>query len=121
MCGKLRSMETKESPAVSCKKVVQERRAAAKRERNRLYYQTNQQKIIQKVQEQGREIGHSTNQCKHIGTSSEIAQTRVKEVEEEAHAKEQARRAKIREQTRERVRRYHEGKQKEQEPEEEKP
>lgn len=117
-------METKEeSPAISRKKAAQERRAAAKRERNRLQYQKNRQKRIEKVQERRREIRESTHQRKHTRRSvKEIAQkTRAQKVKEEARAKEQARRAKIREQTRERVRKHRERKQRQQEPEEQRP
>ena len=110
----LRSMETKEgSIVVSRKRAVQERRAAEKKERNRLNYQQNREKIIERVKERRRAIRESTTKrIKHTRrTVKEITQKKAaKQGRDEARAKDIARKAKIREQTRERVRKYRERK-----------
>lgn len=57
-------METKEgSIVVSRKRVAHERRAVEKKERNRLSYQQNQEKIIERVKERRRAIRESTTEC----------------------------------------------------------
>ena len=70
-CIELRSMETKEgSTAVSRKRAAQERRAAEKKERNRLNYQQNREKIIERVKERRRAIHESTTErIKHTKRS----------------------------------------------------
>jgi len=83
------------------------------RERNRLHYQKNRQKIIERVQERRQEKRESTaSQRKHTRrTVKELARKKTaKQVRDEARAKDLARKAKIREQTKERVRKYRERK-----------
>lgn len=73
-----------------CKEAVQERRAAEKKERNRLHCQQNQEKIIERVKERRREIRESTNErTKHTRrTVKGIMQKKaVKQGRDEAHAK----------------------------------
>ena len=108
-------METKETnPTVSRKKAAQQLREAEKRERNRLHYQKNKPKIIERVKERRQEQCESpANQLKHTRrTVKEITRkNNAKQVKYEARAKVQAKKEKIREQTRERVRKYRERKQ----------
>lgn len=82
--------DKKGSIAVSCKEAVQERRAAEKKERNRLHCQQNQEKISERVKERRREIHESTTErIKHTRhTVKEIMEKKaVKQGRDEAHAK----------------------------------
>ena len=63
-CIELRSMETKEgSIVVSRKRVAHEQRAVEKKERNRLSYQQNREKIIERVKKRRLAIRESTTEC----------------------------------------------------------
>lgn len=82
--------DRKGSIAVSCKEAVQERRAAEKKERNRLHCQQNQEKTIERIKERRREIRESTTErAKHTRrTVKEIMEKKaVKQGRDKAHAK----------------------------------
>ena len=91
----------------------EERKSAAKKERDRLYYQKNKEKKITQVKERRKQMRSKKSTqplTQHVAKKSE---RRDKETErrEASRTAAQERKEKIRQQTRERVRKYHEKKQ----------
>ena len=109
-------METKESnlnTGISRKKAAQEREAAARREKDRAYYQQNKEKKISQVKARRKKLQAekpSQPLTRRIAKKSE-RQEKETQRREASRIAAQERREKIRQQTRERVRKYREKKQ----------
>lgn len=102
-------MKTKESnvnTGISRKKAAQERKSAAKNERDKLYYQKNKEKKITQVKEWRKQM-RSKKSTRPL--TRQVA--KKSERREASRIAAQERRKKIRKQTRERVRKYREKKQ----------
>ena len=108
-------METKESnlnSGISRKNAAQERKAAAKRERDKAYYQQNKAKKIAQVKERRKKLQAEKSIRPHTRSIAEKNKRQQKATEHRKASRiaAQEKREKTRQQTRERVRKYREKK-----------
>ncbi|XP_022801267.1 uncharacterized protein LOC111338965 [Stylophora pistillata] len=108
-------METKESnlnPGISRKKAAQEKKAAAKRAREKAYYQQNKEKKIAQIKERRKKLQAEKSIRPQTRSIAEKTKRQQKETEhrEASRTAAQEKRDKKRQQTRERVRKYREKK-----------
>ena len=108
-------METKESnlnSGISRKKAAQERKAAAKRERDKAYYQQNKEKKIAQVKERRKKLQSEKSIRPHARHVAEKTKRQKRETEQRDASRiaAQEKRERERQQTRERVRKYREKK-----------
>ena len=106
-------METKESnlnSGISRKKAAQERKAAAKRERDKAYYQQNKAKKIAQVKERRKKLQAEKSIRPHTRSIAEKNKRQHAGAQKASRIAAQEKREKTRQQTRERVRKYREKK-----------